>query len=374
MKHRGLGSVYQRGETWWIKYYYRGQAKRESSHSTNKQEAFRLLRKRQGEMGQGRLIGPDLEKTTFEDLQQMIEHDYRNEGHRSLARLHTAFRHLAQCFARTKAMDITYDRLDAYRTTRLGQGASASSLHTELAVLKRAFHLAKIAGKADPPPFPTVTVKNARKGFFERHQFEAVRAHLPSELQPLFTVAYHSGWRTRSELLPLHWSQVDFQAGTLRLDVNTTKNDDGRTFPFTILPELAETLRAQRARTTALEQATDRIIPWVFHRNGSPIKEFKGAWKKAVTAAGYPGLIPHDLRRTAVRNLERAGVSRSVATKLTGHKTEAVFTRYAMVNEADLQDGVKKLAALQGGTPTSPVGGQVVSLGTERAHLRHKQG
>ena len=54
----------------------------------------------------------------------------------------------------------------------------------------------------------------------------------------------------------------------------------------------------------------------------------------------------HDLRRTAVRNLERAGVSRSVAMKLTGHKTEAVYRRYAIVSESDLSDGVKKLESL----------------------------
>ena len=52
----------------------------------------------------------------------------------------------------------------------------------------------------------------------------------------------------------------------------------------------------------------------------------------------------HDLPRTAVRRLERAGASRSVATKLTGHKTESVYRRYAIVAEADLAEGVQKLA------------------------------
>ena len=85
----------------------------------------------------------------------------------------------------------------------------------------------------------------------------------------------------------------------------------------------------------------------MFHREGSPIKEFKGAWKSACQKAGCPGLIPHDFRRTAVRNLERAGVSRSVAMKLTGHQTESVYSRYAIVDERDLAEGVKKLAALK---------------------------
>jgi integrase len=71
-------------------------------------------------------------------------------------------------------------------------------------------------------------------------------------------------------------------------------------------------------------------------------------WHNAVRAAGIPWKIPHDFRRTAVRRLERAGVPRSVAMKLVGHKTESVYRRYAIVAEADLREGVAKLAKMQG--------------------------
>lgn len=58
--------------------------------------------------------------------------------------------------------------------------------------------------------------------------------------------------------------------------------------------------------------------------------------------AGHPGMLVHDLRRSAVRNMERAGLSRSVAMQLTGHKTEAVHRRYAITSEADLREGVER--------------------------------
>ena len=125
-----------------------------------------------------------------------------------------------------------------------------------------------------------------------------------------------------------------------------TKHDseEGRVFPFDALPPLAELLKRQRAQTTALERERAIIVPWVFHRNGRPIHYYYNAWRAACTKAGCPGRYVHDLRRTAVRNLERAGVPRSVAMKLTGHKTESVYRRYAIVAEGDLREGVAKLA------------------------------
>ena len=96
------------------------------------------------------------------------------------------------------------------------------------------------------------------------------------------------------------------------------------------------------------------FIPFVFHRSGRSILDFREAWQGACERVRLVGRIPHDFRRTAVRNLERAGVARSVAMKLTGHKTESVYRRYAIVSEADLAEGVKKLAALHASTPSQP--------------------
>ena len=120
----------------------------------------------------------------------------------------------------------------------------------------------------------------------------------------------------------------------------------GGSFPFT--PELRAVLEAQREATERLQREREAIIPWVFHRRGKPTKDLHKVWRKACAAAGCPGRIPHDFRRTAVRNLERAGVSRSVAMKLVGHKTESVYRRYAIVSQADLSAAAGKLAQLEG--------------------------
>ncbi len=91
------------------------------------------------------------------------------------------------------------------------------------------------------------------------------------------------------------------------------------------------------------------MVPAVFHRDGKPIKSYRKAWIEACKRAGVLGAdgspkLPHDFRRTAVRRLERAGVPRSVAMKLVGHETEAMYQRYAIVAEQDLMEGVAKLA------------------------------
>jgi hypothetical protein len=112
-----------------------------------------------------------------------------------------------------------------------------------------------------------------------------------------------------------------------------------------LTPELRAVLERQRELTEVLQRKQGRIIPWIFHRRGEPIRKIQKDWNKATAAAGLKGRIPHDLRRTAVRNLERAGVPRSAAMKLVGHKTESIYRRYAITDEAMLQEAGAKLSA-----------------------------
>jgi integrase len=151
-------------------------------------------------------------------------------------------------------------------------------------------------------------------------------------------------------VLPLEWRQVDLVAGEVRLA--TSKNGEGRVFPFT--RELRAVVEAQHAEHERLK-AAGHICPYVFFRvvaegRGGPKKpqkiiRFDKVWKPACLAADCPGRIPHDFRRTAARNLVRAGVPQTVAMKLTGHKTDSVFRRYDVVSPNDLRVAVQQLDA-----------------------------
>jgi len=198
----------------------------------------------------------------------------------------------------------------------------------------------------------------------EDNQFEAIRSHLPGHLKAPMEVAFITGWRLKSEIVTRQKSHLDMKAGWLRLEPGETKNGEGRMFP--LVPRLRAVVAAQIERTREHEQKTATIVPWLFHRDGRPIKSFRRAWLTACLKAGFakvvserprkiqPLRIPHDFRRTAIRNLERAGIPRSAAMAMVGHKTQAVYTRYAIAEEGMLNEAGAKLQALYDNAAAAP--------------------
>jgi integrase len=316
----------------------------ESSHSKKKTDAERLLAKRIGEVQVGRYQGPEADRLTFADLEQMLTDHYF--AMRSRDRAERGLKHLRRHLQLYRVKNITTDVLTAYVNARREEGASESSIKYELSTLKKGFSLAIRAEKLDRrPAFPTLTVENTRTGFFEPAEFKALLSELPETLKGLAEFYYLTGWR-KNEVLTRQWSNVDVVAGVIRLEPGETKSGKGRVFPFSTLPALRKLLERQRSYTDEVERRTGQVVPWVFHREGRPIRDFRAAWKAACKRAKLSYKIPHDFRRTAVRNLERAGVPRSVAMELVGHQTESVYRRYAIVAERDLSEGTAKLAAL----------------------------
>jgi len=187
----------------------------------------------------------------------------------------------------------------AYISSRLEEASQPkpATIRNELAALKRMLNLACRAGKVrEVPPFPTLEVRNVRTGFFEDTEIRAVIGNLPDDIAPVVEFLYLTGWRV-SEVLGLTWAQVGWRAKTVRLEPGTTKNDEGREFPFQGYPALEALLSAQHEHTAKAQQETNSIIPWVFHRGGKPIKSFRGAWAKACEKAGLRDRLVHDLRR-----------------------------------------------------------------------------
>src|SRR5581483_3724428 len=147
--------------------------------------------------------------------------------------------------------------------------------------------------------------------------------------------AYNFGFR-KSELLHLRVNQIDLFGRTIRLNPGQTKNDDGRVVPMTsdVYTLLAACICGKNPED------------YVFTReNNKPILDFRERWNKLIATAGFPALLLHDLRRSAVRNMVRRGIPERVAMAISGHKTRAVFDRYNIVSESDLMEAAKKIEA-----------------------------
>ncbi len=345
-----MGQLRRRGSIWWVRYYRNGKRYEESSGSDKKGKAIDLLKIREGDGAHGIPVTPKIGRLRFEEAAADVVTDYRVNGKRSLAHVEGRIEnHLTPYFGGWRMTAITTADLRAFTAARQEAGASNAEINRELAIVKRAFRLAIQAGKLlHRPHIPMLEERNVRQGFFERQEFELVREKLPAELRGVITFAYLTGWRVPSEVLPIQWAQVDrVKAKTVRLEPGQTKNADGRTLPYELLPELAKVIETQWKDHERLKKA-GTICPSVFHREGEPIKDFRKAWATACEAAGYPGRLLHDFRRTAVRNLVRAGVPERTAMSITGHKTRSVFDRYDIVNEADLRTAIGKLAPVAG--------------------------
>jgi integrase len=337
---RGAGSIYKRGKTWWIAYYSPdGRQICESAKTPDKVEARRILQARLGQIAEGRYIGPAAERVMVEELTEGLLDDYRVNGKKSLADVAIRVRkHLLPFFSGKRAHEVTTANVKAYIAHRQEEGAKNGSINRELAALKRAFNLALQAGRITRKPYiPMLAENNARQGFFEQWEYEAILAKLPDYLRPPVTFAYYTGWRLRSEVLKLTWQQVDLAAGTVRLEIGTTKNKDGR------LIYLTDELRALLLDQWQQHLAQDRDCSYVFPWRGRRVEKTNRSWNRACGEVGLVGKIPHDFRRTAVRNMVRAGIPERVAMQMSGHKTRSVFDRYHIVSDGDLREAARRL-------------------------------
>ena len=355
---KGSGSVFQRTyrdskgklrktSNWYIEFVSGNRTIREATEYTKRSDAAEFLKKRVSDAMGGKIVLS--RNVTYEDLCKLILVDYENNERKSFRELQTSrLPHLDAVFGGTKAIDITTTSVERYKSLRLKDKAAPATVNRELATLKRMFRLGLRQGMVATMPYISMLAEhNVRKGFFELDQFRAILKHLPSEYQGLFEIAYITGWRIRSELLSRQWRHVDFSGkGWLRLDPGEAKDaTSGREFQFTTW--MREILERQKKWVSKIEKRTGQVIPWVFCRpDGSPIRDFHADWRDACKAANIQR-IPHDFRRTAVRNLERAGVPRTTAMAMIGHKTESIYRRYSIVDQGMVEVGTAKLEALQ---------------------------
>lgn len=289
---------------------------------------------------------PEGTPLTFDIMAQTYLEDYALQRYRTMTTARARVEHLREHFAGFRVEVMTADAVRRYQLHRREQRAEAATINRETSALSRMFQLSIRRGQIDRMPlFPSRLQENPpRQGFFEHAEYLKVRAELPPAFQDVLDFAYYSGWR-RNEILHLTWEEVDLHGAVIRLSPLRSKTRTGRVLP--ISPPLAQVLqrRARRRR---------KGDSHVFRRDGIAVRVWRHALRDACRKANVPHRLLHDCRRTAARNLIRAGVPERIAMLLTGHKTRAVFDRYNIVNESELLHAGERLAAyLNPCTPTS---------------------
>ena len=279
-------------------------------------------------------------RLTFDEMAKAYLEDYVLQRYRSMNTAKPRVGHLRGFFDGWAVDAITADAVRQYQLHRRQEGAESATINRETSALSRMFHIAIRRGLLRRMPlFPNRLEENPpRQGFFEHDEYLKVRAELPPAYQDVLDFAYYSGWR-RNEILELEWDEVDLVGGVIRLSPQRSKTKTGRVLP--ISPPLRQVVdrRVERRRAGSSR---------VFHRDGVAVRTWRHALRDACRRAGVPKRMLHDCRRTAARNLIRAGVPERVAMLLTGHKTRAVFDRYNIVNEQELLSAGERLAAYVG--------------------------
>lgn len=343
-RQKGSGSLSLRGNIWWIVYTAGGVPIRESTKTSDREKAENILKQRIGEVATGRDVAP--EKATIDDLCSLVIADYRLRRLRDLAMVEWRYKgHIKPAMGAVQASRFGASQVRAYVAARRAEKASDATINRELAIVRRGFAL----GAREEPPMvrripyiAKLEEDNARQGFIEQGQYQTLLAELPQHLKCLLVIGYHCGNRL-GELRKLQWSQVDLDANEIRIEKRQAKGKKPRTLP--IYGDMKEWLERQREFSKG-----DRVFCWKQPAKRVEAKEkalgshLKG-WAEACTEAGLDGLHFHDLRRSAVRNMERAGIPRAVAMSISGHRTESVYRRYDIVAESDLKSAGEKLAA-----------------------------
>jgi len=385
---RGDGRIFQRGQWLWIGYYRDGKELREPARDkigkrTNDEKiAAKYLKSRTDQLATERgggpaFITPQSRRVTVRDLLEALKAKFELEGQLS-PQNKSHLKRADQDFGAYRAVALTSELVEEYKKDRLDAGDKKASINRPLELVRQACKLAIRRKRIAHMPYIELFagLNNARKGFCEEPEFRRIHSFLPDYLQDFALFGYCVGMRL-AEIRSLKWEFV--RGDVIELQGEDAKGDGGednaRLIPM-VGRDLAGILERRRAARQIKTESGTTIASLIFHHNGKGIGDIRKAWQTAVIRAGagkmicqrcksqgpekfcpecktdskkplkrkFSGRIFHDLRRSFCKNADEAGLSRDVARSLSGHKTDATYTRY---NICDVKRKRKGLELVQ---------------------------
>ena len=353
----GSGSWYEKKGSQYLYWGFSFEGRRYGDRSSG----IRIERNRQGEYTRAclNLITDYVAARVAEVKRGDIEHKHESSGDVTVARVCELYmedlrkrseakgrdfsakmagiqlRHTLSRFGKRSANSLTTLELKEYREDREDDGVCPRTTNRELAYLHAALnyghkHFTPRLVK-ELPYFPMESEEgNTREGFLERDDYEVLKKALPSSLVPILVVGWHVGAR-RAEMLKLEWSDVDLEKRSIFFRGRNVKNGEGRVVP--VWGDMYQCLVERKRIRDEQFPALQHVIFWDW--NGARVNDFRKAWRSSCEHSGVPDLLVHDLRRSAIRVMIRAGFSEKQVMTISGHKTASVFKRYEMYNAND---------------------------------------
>jgi integrase len=362
---KGEGSLFQRGDGYWyFQLVHDGKKYVKSLGTKNKIEAKKksVIEKRKiiGKIGRNEDAPRTADTVTVGDICEMYI-DYAKRNLKSAKDVERMFNtnmkfdpdNPAQSSPakmnlwNLKASKLGTAELEEYRKRRTIEGVGTATINHELENLRAAYYRAKDHHTPqlvkEVPAFPIDNPDNQRDGFLEDAGYKKILLELPNYAKLVFVLAFHLGCRA-GELFKLKWAQVHLSDENLAkgyIDLQKTKNGRDRRAP--VYFDMHRWLKWQL-------DIRNRRFPWceyvIFHHDaslsnrakpGDSVVSIRRAWNSAVKRAGYPGLILHDMRRTACRNMvQKAKIPRALAKLISGHLTDSMFDRYNIADPEDV--------------------------------------
>jgi integrase len=332
-RERGRGRIYLRGKTYWIAYSFRGNVIRESAKTEDPKKAVKFLDqrlKRRDAKGRAFIDPSKEEKWTLDDLEARIKAEYIRKKNRSFDVVERCLKHVKSHFPFHRLVDIDKTEIHNYQQARLDQGAERSTVNLECAYLRFGLRIMFSAGEiSELPQIKLLEGENVREGFLNRPEFDAICEELrrnkrvKDDVIDIVRFLYNCAWR-KGEAQKLEWSKFDPYDWVFRLSRKDEKTKSPRT--LTLVGENREIIERRLAKRLP-------ECPYVFHRNGKPIKRFDRAFNSACKEAELTGIVPHDMRRSAIRNFTKAGVGESEGMSISGHRTNSTYKRYNIIDE-----------------------------------------
>ena len=376
MRDWGDGRVYRRGTSWWLQYSVEGRRFREAARVydpklrrkrpvRNEAEAEKVLKMRLREAGRDDFASPPARRIRVNALLDQLLRHLRNQGKRSVPKVESHLKSVRNYFGDRRAAAVTSDDIERYKEARLKDGRKPATINRELEALRQAY-LHAVEKKRLPvgraPHIDLFSVDNTRTGFFTVAEVNDLLRHIPDpDLGDFIEWGFRTGMR-KGEASALTWDMLDSsdEPWVLRAPGSITKNRRGRSIG---LDGAVRVIIERRLEARRLD------CPLIFHRvskgrGGQPVRAFDKMWRNALKDAGLPhGRLFHDLRRSAVRNLIRAGVDESTAMKVSGHRTRSMLDRYNIIEETET---AAALARVDAWLSTQPEGRNV-----KRAQFGH---